>query len=136
MRIAPFLLIVTAASLLAWTTPPTVIIIGKVLTTEKVRDFGPDNAAHFELWKAEVKVESASWFRPLAEDTNIADTVAVYYTQDWSTNYVAGTELHVGQRARPRLGTNQVYGFMCNRCLDDKDKTNAFRAYDGGIIPK
>jgi len=140
MRIILFFLIVTVTSVLAFTIPggePTTSIVGRVLSTEKVGDFGRDKTIHWELWKAQVKVE-----RVTGSDTNIADKVAVYYTQDWSTNYVDMAGMHIGLPSRLRLGTNQVYEFACHNHTDIKRQfgfgfeTNGLRVLEGMIIPK
>jgi hypothetical protein len=84
-----------------------------------------------------VKVE-----RVTGTDTNIADRVFIYYTQDWSTNYVAGTVMLVGHPPRLRLGTNGVYEFMCHNHSNIRDEygvgneTNGLVALEGMIVPK
>src|SRR5437879_4645076 len=116
MRIILFFLSVAVTSVLAFTVPggePTTSIVGRVFSTEKVGDFGRNKTINWELWKAQVKVE-----RVTGTDTNIADKVVVYYTQDWSTNYVDITGMHVDLPSRLRLGTNQVYEFICHNHTD------------------
>ena len=160
MRIIIFLLVATAASLFAWSRPPTVYFVGRVLSTRKVTDVSVatnangtlnllrgklseanrDKIIHWEIWKAEVKLAPES----RVQTTNLAEKVFVYYNQDWSTNFVTPYGVEVGHPARLRLGTNQVYEFFCDD-LDGEDKqlealnggetNNTFRAYDGLIKP-
>ena len=134
------LLFATPASVLAFIFPggePAAELVGRVLATEKVGDFGRDRVIRWELWKAQVKV-----VRVTGSDTNIADRVSLFYTQDWSTNYVDITGVRAERPSRLRLGTNQVYEFSCHSHTNIKSEydlgveTNGLCVLDGMIIPK
>lgn len=138
MRIALSVMLVTTTSVFAFIVPggePTTTIIGRVLNTEKFGgDSGKNKIVHWELWKADVKVE-----RVTGTDTNIADKVFIYYTQYGFTNYLAG---RVKPNGNPILGlaTNGVYEFTCHNHTNIRDEygigteTNALVALDGMIV--
>ncbi len=156
MRIATLFLIATATSLLAWSTPPTAIFVGRVLSTKKVSDVSfhkastgglerqvsaakidddvKDKTDHLEIWKAEVSVERVDAEPGLS--TNLASMVSVYYDQDSSTNFVTTYGVEAGRPTRLRLSTNQNYTFTCCRLDIPDDETNSFTAFDDGIMPK
>jgi hypothetical protein len=156
MRIAILFLIVSATSLLAWLTPPTAIFDGRVISAKKVSDVSfhkeangglerqvtpakvndgvKDKNDHLEIWKAEVSVERVNAAPGLS--SNLARVVSVYYDQDSATDFVTPYGVEAGRPSRLRLTTNQVYTFTCCRLDIPDDETNAFTAFDGGIIPK
>jgi hypothetical protein len=124
---------------------PTTLIVGKVLSTEKVGDYGRDKIIHWELWKAEVKVERAidhKFGQMGGPDTNIADKVVLYYSQDWSTNFVDINGMHPETPPRLRLALNQSYEFLCHNHANLQidfgidANTNALLVLGGGIKPK
>ena len=157
MRFAPLLLIASAVCLLAWSTPPTAIFTGRVLTTAKVSDVSfhtnstgglervvaasstndgnKDGRPHLEIWKAEVKVEKID-MESSGLSTNLAGRIFVYYDQDSSTNFVTPYGVEAGRPPRLRLATNTVYTFICNRADIPAGETEAFRAFDDGIKPR
>jgi hypothetical protein len=139
MRI-PFLIFIAATSAFAFSSPwglPTTTLTGKVLSVEKVGDYGKDKVIHWELWKADVQVQQVE-----GSDTNIASRVFVYYSQDWSTNAVDIAGMHVGQPPLLRPGTNQIYEFICRNHTDIKqemgisDETNGLSVLVGQIREK
>jgi hypothetical protein len=140
MRIILFLFIATATSALAFVVPggePTTTIVGRVISMEKLGDYGRDKIIHWELWKARAKVEPVT-----GSDTNIAETVSVYYAQDWSTNSVDIAGMHVGRPPLRRLATNEVYRFTCHHHANITREyglgaeTNGLLALVGMIVPK
>ena len=117
IRIALIIFIATATSIFAWTSPggePNTIFAGRVISAEKVGDYGRVELVHWEMWKAKVQVETVKEQLP---DTSIttSNIVYVYYRQAWRTNY---TSVPVVSPPRLQLGTNQVYEFMCHNHTD------------------
>jgi len=153
-RLTAFLLTITTGSLLAWSTVPTAVFVGRVVSTQKVNDVSiatnsngtlkllneplsdvhKEKTMHWEIWKAEVEVKRIEWLRS-NQVANLADKVSVYYEVDWSTNFMTPYGPEAGHPPRPRLNTNKLYHFTCNR-LDTGTEPNAFRAFDGGITPR
>jgi hypothetical protein len=152
------ILLATAASVLAFTIPgrePVAEFVGRVLATEKMNhisvvtnasgglelthaklsEVSKDTTTHWELWKAEVQVQQVAWVTP-DRATNLADRVSVYYHVVWSTNFTTPYGAEAGLAPRRGLSTNHIYMFLC--CPSDvtNGETNAFHAYDIGIIPQ
>jgi len=154
IRVTAFLLIVTAANLLAWSTIPPAIFVGRVVSTQKVNDvsiatnsnssvklsnetlsdFNKEKIINWETWKAEVEVKAVEWLRS-NQVAKLADKVFVYYQVDWSTNFMTLDGPVVGHLPRSPLNTNKLYRFICRR-LDTGADPNVFRAFEGGITPQ
>ena len=140
MRVLFVVFIAATTSALAFISPggfPTTTLTGKVLSVEKVGDYGKDKVIHWELWKADVHVEHVE-----GSDTIIASRVFVYYSQDWSTNAGDIEGMHVGQPPLLRPGTNQIYEFICRNHTNIKqemgisDETNGLCVLVGQIRGK
>ena len=104
MRIAPFLLVVLATSVIAWIVPQgnPADFIGRVLSSEKAGNCSKAGLEDNELWKAEVKVEKIKEQRGLEErHLIVGDTITIYFRQV--------------RPPRLRLGTNQLYEFALCR---------------------
>lgn len=140
MRIALLLILAGALSVLAVSTIPSVersaaVFVGKVLSVQKVRVVGKDDISRWELWKAEVKLQTV-----VTQDITLPERIFVYYAQDWSTNYVTEDGRHVSLSAmvccppRPRIDTNGRYKFFCIRCDGDGDERVLFIPEGGWVI--
>ena len=121
MRIAVFLFSLIAVGVLASSILPSVdlsaaVFTGRVLSTQKVKVVGKDDDSRWELWRAEVRLQTV-----VTQDVKLAERVFVYYPQDWYTNYVTTDGSHAmrgvtsGCPGRPRVATNRVYKFFCVR---------------------
>ena len=128
LRIALLLILLTAATLLAIPTLPSVersaaVFTGRVLSSQKVRVVGKDDSSRWELWKAEVRVQTV-----VTQDVALSQRVFVYYAQNWNTNYVTEDGKHVQKctfmicPSRPRISTNRLYKFFCVRHDVDDEK--------------
>jgi len=140
MRIAPLIIALSATILLAASTIPSVersaaVFTGRVLSAQRVRVVGQDDSSRWELWKAEVRVQTV-----VTQDVALARSVFVYYAQDWFTNYVTPDGIHAhrgvmaGCPARPSITTNNVYWFFCIRHDVDDDKRLLFIPEGGWVI--
>lgn len=140
MRIALLIILLTVASLFAASTLPSLeqsaaVFTGRVLSTQKVRVVGKDDSSRWELWKAEVRVQTV-----VIQDVALAQSVFVYYAQDWLTNYVTpdGAQVHrgvmAGCPATPKITTNDVYKFFCIRHDVENDKRLLYIPEGGWVI--
>ena len=140
MRIALLIIALIATGLFAASTMPSVkrsaaVFTGRVLSAQKVRVVGKDDSSRWELWRAEVRVQTV-----VTQDVALSKSVFVYYAQDWFTNYVTPDGAHVhrgvmaGCPANPAIATNDVYKFFCIRHDVDDDKRLLFIPEGGWVI--
>ncbi len=140
MRTALLLILLSAASLLATAVRPSVqrsaaVFTGRVLSAERVRVIGKDDSSRWELWKAEVKVQTV-----VTQDIGLPTRLFVYYEQDWGTNYVTESGGWAYWRVtqacppRPRIETNNVYEFFCTRRDIEDEKHLLFVPQAGWAI--
>jgi hypothetical protein len=80
---------------------------------------------HWELWRADVQVQSAH-FATNSLYTNPVSRVTVYYEVDWSTNFMSVYGIDSRYSARRPFSTNQVISFFCFRPRWPEVETNGF----------
>jgi hypothetical protein len=117
MRIALFLIIVAATSLLAWdTSPQSATFIGRVVSIEK-SDFGMHWPSP-QPWKAVVKIESVEKLWLWYPATNLTDEVSIFYAQ------------------QDLLNTNRSYEFTCFSWGYETTNRLALTVLGGKVTPR
>ena len=137
MRRLLVVFLLRTVSLFALATFPSVersdaVFSGKVLMREQVSIIG-EGSAKEELWKAQVNVGES-----VKGDARVGSKIFVFYTQDWSTNYVDANGSHFEGSfqacpGRAQITSGDMYRFYCVRASFGR-LTNVLYVPEGGWV--
>jgi hypothetical protein len=112
MRPTLFFILIAVSTLLGLPVMPTVeysaaVFTGKVISTERVT-VQNDESNKCEIWKAKIKLDKV-----IKQDTNLSESVFVYYEQD----YVGKDGVRMAQicPGRPEFKVGETNKFFCMR---------------------